>query len=201
MDDTNVQLHQEAASVAIDEGIDFTITVAHLTWFHRCMHRLFPRWDVFALEREFNIKPAYTGTLLKVSKLLLGMDIPDDPNLKGAAFIEAMMRGVVENRDKMIRILALAIHNRESEPPESLLRFLGDNLTANELMTLVQAAVRQMDITRFFVSTALARNMGVIGPMKNHADTPATSGTASTESSNTTGSDGANVSGGSPIQT
>ena len=168
------------AEAILQEGVDFNVTVAN----RNILHKL----KILRSERKFVIFPICLGTLLKISKLLMDVKVnAQRDGLTDAKFIQMGIESIVENKDRMIDIIAYAIHNKETEPPKSLVRYLNRNLNSKEALSILSVVIKQMDIQDF-----LAFMMSVGG--MNLLASP-TTGESSEESLNTSDSESEKSSG------
>ena len=71
-------------------------------------------------------------------------------------------KNIVENKDKLIKMIAYGIVNSEKEPPKSLIRFLNENLTAKEGLKIMTLVIQQMDVSPFLASLASIKGMNLL---------------------------------------
>jgi hypothetical protein len=172
---------QRVPKTVLQEGVDIEVTVASPRWYHRL--------GIVPKTRTYTIRPSTPGTLIRISEILLGIDYE---TIKEPA-------DALKHIDDLVTVAALAIENRNGNPPKTLIRYLRDNLNMSELLHLSQIVVEQMRVDDFFVSMGLMRSMNILKPEKRA--TPPTSGKPSEALSNTTASDGMKFCGTSASQT
>jgi len=153
------EVRQDAVDTILEKGIDFTITVQNTNILHKL--KLLPT------KRKFVIRPITMGTLLKISKILLGMDASELTNAmkgtdKGINFLDLGAKNIVENKDKLIQMVAYGIVNQEKEPPKRLIKFLNENLTAKEALKLLTAIIQQMNINPFLASLISMKGINLL---------------------------------------
>ena len=167
-EDKNNQIRRDAIDSILEKGVDFTITIQN----KNILHKL----NLIPAERKFIIFPIRMGTLLKISKILLDLDTDElvgamkDEN-KEINLLDLGAKNIIENKDKMIKMIAYGIVNSEKEPPKSLIRFLNENLTAKEGLKLMTLIVQQMDVNPFLASLVSIKGMNLLRT-KKEATTP-----------------------------
>ncbi|MBA7566352.1 hypothetical protein ES695_06370 [Candidatus Atribacteria bacterium 1244-E10-H5-B2] len=158
-EDKNNQIRRDAIDSILEKGVDFTITIQN----KNILHKL----NLIPAERKFIIFPIRMGTLLKISKILLDLDTDElvgamkDEN-KEINLLDLGAKNIIENKDKMIKMIAYGIVNSEKEPPKSLIRFLNENLTAKEGLKLMTLIVQQMDVNPFLASLVSIKGMNLL---------------------------------------
>lgn len=182
-------LQQNSIDAILEKGVDFTVTVAKPTILHRL--------GLLRKERRFVIKPLHPGTLLRISRLILDMDIDvlrdagDDLFSKGVLSIDKHM-------DTMVKIIAHAIENAENEPSHRLMKYLRENLTVSEMLKIIILVTRQMDVKDFLACMVSIRNLNLFETKKESTpqnQTGSIHGRLSEASLNTLESDGTTPSG------
>jgi len=159
----NKQIRQNAVDSILEEGVDFTITIQNKNIFHKL--------SLIPSERKFVIYPIKMGTLLKISKILLDLDTDE---LVGAMknegkeinLLDLGAKNIIENKDKMIKMIAYGIVNSEKEPSKRLIKFLNENLTAKEGLKLMTVIVQQMDVNPFLASLVSIKGMNLLQTKK-----------------------------------
>ena len=162
-DNKNNQIRQDAIDSILEKGVDFTITIQN--------KGILNKLNLIPTERKFVIYPIKMGTLLKISKILLDLDTDE---LVGAMknedkeinLLDLGAKNIIENKDKLIKMIAYGIVNSEREPPKSLIRFLNENLTAKEGLKLMTLIVQQMDVNPFLASLVSIKGMNLLQTKK-----------------------------------
>ncbi|MCK9328056.1 MAG: hypothetical protein M0P69_21350 [Bacteroidales bacterium] len=161
------EIEARALGAILEEGVDFTVTVNRPGILHRMQIR--PR------TRTFVIRPLVLGTLVRISKTLSSMDVISlDGARSEAGIFSAAIDGMNRNMDGLVDVLAAAIHNRESNPPERLRRFLRENLTPKEATALLGIVLGQMGVSDFLGFMVSVNALAITG-----TKTPAISGSPS----------------------
>lgn len=169
--DTTSTIRNTIDSV-LEKGVDFTIKVQK----QNILHKL----HILPTERQFVIYPLNMGTVLKISEILLDLNTdeldeplnnPDKEKDKQFNFLEAGVNQIIENKDKVIKIIAYGITNSKKEPSRQLVNFLDNNLNAKEGLKLVTLIVQQMNVSPFLASLVSLKGMNLM-KMKKRETTP-----------------------------
>jgi len=157
------QIRQDAVDSILEKGVDFTITITH----KNILHKL----NLAPIERKFVIYPIKMGASLKISKILLDLDtgeLAEAMENKGEKvnILDLGAKNIVENKDKLIKMIAYGITNCEKEPSKKLIKFLNDNLTTKEGLKLTTLVVQQMDVSPFLASLVSIKGMNLLANKK-----------------------------------
>ena len=128
-------------SAIIEEGVKFSVSVAHQTVWHKL--RLLPK------QKEFVLYPSTMGTLLKISKEMNKVDFPDVKESK-LTVLEYSLMCMDKGIEGMVRSIGYAIVNSKNNPRKKLLLYLVNNLTPKELAKIWAMVIKQADIASFF---------------------------------------------------
>ncbi len=157
------QVKQDAIDSILEKGVDFTITIQNKS--------ILNKLHLAPTERKFVIYPIKMGALLKISKILLDLDTEE---LVGAMkseeekvnILDLGAKNIVENKDKLVKMIAYGIVNSEKEPSKKLIKFLNDNLTAKEGLKLMTLVIQQMDVSPFLASLVSLKGMNLLASKK-----------------------------------
>lgn len=138
---------KKASDAIIENGIDFTITVAKPNILHRL--KILPR------EKTFNVKPLHYGTLIRMSKIIIQIDKLERVENHIVEGIDYISRYA----DMMIDIIAIALTDTKIMPSPLLKIFIRNNLTAIEVFELLNIVATQMRIVEFLQSIILIKGM------------------------------------------
>ena len=161
------EIRQDVIDSILERGVDFTITVQNKSMLNK-LH-------LTPIKRKFIIYPIKMGTLLKISKILLDLDTGElegvmkdgeDGKGKEVNILDLGAKNIIENKDKLIMMIAYGIVNSEKEPPKSLIRFLDENLTAKEGLKILTLVVQQMNVSPFLASLASLKGMNLLAKKK-----------------------------------
>lgn len=199
MDETNTNpapvIQKDVIDAILEKGVDFNVVITHPTVIERIGIRL----GIVTKKRTFYIHPLCLGTLLKVAKLVLDID-GSVLETAGDDLHNVGIESIVNHKDAMVMIVALAIINEDRNPPDRLIRFLNRNLTVRDLMRLLILVIRQMEVKDFLACMVSAKNMNLLEAArkrngKSRPEDITISGKPSAASSSTIGSDGGKSSG------
>lgn len=123
------------------------------------MHAVLQQWGILPKKKVLVIRPIYYGTLIRISQLLLGIDMSkyDISHVHESNYTIIRDHGIA-----IATIIAEAIHNRRSAAPERLVSFIMDNFTNKELLSTLLIVLQQMNIKDFMTSIISVRGMNVL---------------------------------------
>ena len=148
------KLAPEVIRTILQDGVDFEVTSNRKSLFRRR-----------PINRKFIIYPIKLGTLFNISKIILTMKELQQTNKD---FFSAGIDSIVENKDKMLEVMALAIINRKISTPWQrirkwcLKRYLDKNLDAREMFKVIHLTIMQMDVTDFLASFVSIKSMNLV---------------------------------------
>jgi len=146
------EVGRKVIDTILQKGVDFSITVKDKNLFHKL--------KVVKDKRDYIIYPISFGVLFQIASLLFEMSKDTlEEGMDNADFIQAGIKSIVENQEKMVRAIGYALNNKDSEPPKSLLKFLNRNLLPKEALQIFNIVVQQMNMQDFL---ALMRSLGGI---------------------------------------
>lgn len=146
-------IQRTALDAILNEGVDFTIKVANPSLLHKLNLR--------PLERQFILKPLVVGSVIRITKVMLDMEFPEE-KVSAEDFVKQSISLMNTNVPKFVEIIAYAITNQETNPSVSLLKFLKDNLTQQEIMSLLSIIVEQLNIKDFMSSIISLKGVSLI---------------------------------------
>jgi len=113
------------------------------------LHELLQRFKLSPIKLKYVMRPVTLGTLIKISKLLIDIDMSifDIKNL-----LESNYQAIVKHGRSYATIVAIAIHGKPGQVPESLVNNIVNNFTTKELEATMNIVFRQMDIKNFMSS-------------------------------------------------
>ncbi|MEO6610747.1 MAG: hypothetical protein ABIT05_01400 [Chitinophagaceae bacterium] len=150
------QTLEQVADTVLENTVTFEIIILPQTPVHRWLQKV--GW--IPAKKNFVIKPIVLGSLLKISDLLLSIDL--EQLQKGKGYLETSYHLVSRHTDTMVRVIAIAIQNTRQEPSGSLMSLLRNNLSSKELMTLLSLVLKQMDLQNFIASIISIRGLNVL---------------------------------------
>lgn len=126
------------------------------------IHGLLQRWKWLPKERIFTIYPIVAGSLIKISKLLLSMDVDPDTLKDANSLFQNAYKQMEEHTETMAKILAIAFVNRNEDPSQRLINFILNNFTSKEIKSTIGIVVSQMDVVSFTSSIISVRAMNLL---------------------------------------
>lgn len=145
----------QVADTTLEKSVKIAVDVNAKNWIDRWMLR--KGWK--QSKRYFEISPLRLGSLIRVSKLFLSIDshILDRTNL-----IESNYKLMAAHSTTVARIIAAAIHNKETKVPRSLAAFILWNFTTEEMMKVITIVIRQMEVQNFMSTIISVRGLSVL---------------------------------------
>ena len=142
----------------LDNAVRVDIEVLHPVWWEG--------WGIkfgwLPAKRTYNIKPATLGTMIRISKLLLEIEIE---SLKtNTSALDANYKLYDQHGEHLAQVVAIAIQNNKEQPDKKLVRFLQNNLTGKELFSITQVVVKQLDVLSFMSTIISIRGVSLLNP-------------------------------------
>jgi hypothetical protein len=152
----------QVADTTLSKAVELSVDIRPRNKIHRWLQT--KKWR--PAKRMLYIHPAFLGTLIRISKLLLSIDLAV---LTKDNLLDGNYKLAREHGHKMAMIIAAAVHNRESEPPDKLVEFITWNFSTVELMNVVAIVTRQLGVTSFMSSIISMKGLNVLDsePRKN----------------------------------
>lgn len=186
---------KKATDTILQESIDVHVTVNRPSILHKI--------GLKKTKRVYYIPPINLGSLERVSNVLNSIEFHDLDTLTENENIEThtiLGIGIKNMADKntinaMVKVIAIAIMNRNPDPPNLLIRlyirfkekriaqFLKWNLSALEIQKILTAVIKQMEVQDFLGSTVSIGKMNLMETRKKQ-----TSGASFRDSLNTSDS-------------
>ena len=157
----NNNIKKETIDTIFEEGTEFYITIDNPNILHK-LH-LLPK------KRKFVIYPMKLGSLLKISKELIDINAEELENIKEddtTDLFDIGLKNIIENKNKMVKIVSYGIINKNREPPKRLLKFLDNNLSAKELLRIIILIVQKMDVSDFLACIVSMKRISLLGAEK-----------------------------------
>ncbi|GAB1464041.1 hypothetical protein [Pedobacter sp.] len=107
------------------------------------------------------IRPATLRTMVRISKLLVGMEVGTTPE-SSADYIGWALGTVCDNGEVQAKIIATAIHNQKSEVPDTLIELILDNFTAEDLWNVMQIVLDKLNIIPFMNTITSVKSVQVL---------------------------------------
>lgn len=123
------------------------------------LHRFLLENKLIKNKRTFELRCVKMGTLIKISRLLLTIDITFFNKEK---LLESNFIAADKYAETLAECVALAIHNRKSEVPRSLVSFILTNFSTAELCHVLMLVIKQMDVSNFMTSIISIRGVNIL---------------------------------------
>lgn len=123
------------------------------------IHEYLQKWKLLPRKRQFTIQPITYGNLIRISKLLLGIDMKVF-DMKNP--LESNYLAISQYAETIATVVATAIHNRKCEPPPSLTTFILFNFTSEEMLHTLGIVLKQMNVSGFMTSIISVRGLNVL---------------------------------------
>jgi hypothetical protein len=146
------KVEQAAIKTVLQEGIDFFVTVNKPNYLHKI--------KVLKSQYHFNIRPLVLGTLIRVSDIMVEMNLPETVSKDN--WMTTGIGLMQKQTDRLLDIVALAIHNDKGPPNRRIKRILKNNATPEELLALITYVITQMDVSGFMKSIISVKGMSLI---------------------------------------
>lgn len=146
---------QQVSDAILEKQVTLTVTITPKSK----LQKLLQRWGMAPKEKLFEIHPLNFGTMIKISRLLLDIDVEV---FKKSTMLDSVYRVLNANGDSIAMIVATAIVNRKKDPDPALVDFIKDNFTAQELLSCVMIVLKQMDVTSFMTSIVSMRGINLL---------------------------------------
>lgn len=141
-DNEKAQLSKTAEAVT-DQATTIEVDILHPTLWQRIRKQK---------KKTFKLQPATLGTLVKISKELLSIEVDEADKGNWMVLSQKLMHA---HSNRLAKVIAIAIVNSKEDPPKSLIDFIEYNMTAKEMATVAAHVLDKMDI-RSFVSSIIS---------------------------------------------
>lgn len=150
---TETQTITAAADAVLNKDVTFEVEILHPSRMERWQKKL---------KRSFKITPSTLGTMIKISKEFLSVDLD---NFDKEEIMKSSFLLIQDHAERMAMIVAFAVVNAKEDPPASLVSFFLNNLTAKELAGLVSIILTQIDTVNFLKSIISAKGVNILSKM------------------------------------
>jgi hypothetical protein len=145
----------EVANTLLEKSVTIEVDILNPGWFEKFLIKR--GWK--KPKRTFIIKPLCLGSLIKISKLILEIDVSiiGEKNYQEVGY--KLMKGYSH---VLAEIVAIAIINAKTDPPKELTSFLLHNLSAKELLSISMLVLKQLDTSSFIASIISIRGVNIL---------------------------------------
>jgi len=158
MEISEKELLQKTADTLLQEPVVLEVDITAKKPLHSFLQKI--GW--MPIKRRLVINPITLGNLVRISKILLEMDLAGRVDIKN--ILESNFKLIVENGDRMATVIAIAVHNDRSEPPAALVRFIKTHFTSRETYAAVTVVLKMMDLKSFMNTIISVKGMTVMSP-------------------------------------
>lgn len=178
-----VETLRQVSNVVTQEPVQLTVQIDPQNRLHEKLQRWLPK--IFPKEKTFKIYPAKMGTLIRISNLIL----PIEKDLfANGTMIDASMQAIQKHAKTLCRVIAVAIHNRKSAPPEKLVELITNQFTSQAVLSVLLAVLQSMDVKNFMSSIIFMRGLNLMEMNPQTQGSQIAPGTSSEALSNIFGS-------------
>lgn len=152
---------EQVSDATLEQPVTITVDVIPQYWLEQKLQQ----WGLLPKKRVFTLRPIYLGTLIKISKILLSLDLklPEtDAGNSGGKLLEANYQAIEKHGESLAIIVAYAIRNTNRRVDRRLVRFILQNFTSKELMGVLSLVLKQMNLTSFMTSIISVRGLNVL---------------------------------------
>lgn len=144
----------EELSTLVDTPVGtYTVKVFRYNWLDKLLRK--------PIERKFTLyrcRVCNMGRAGAIAELLPELDT----NITSMEQLTGVVLPLVHNhRKNIVYLIACCIQNNNKEPKKSLIRFLDNNLNAEQLFELINICLSQMGLMSFLSATVLVKGVNV----------------------------------------
>lgn len=143
------------ADTILEKPIRIEVDVLHPRWWEKIGMKV----GMMPRKRSFDIRPATLGNMIRISKLLLPVDVDI---YRKSPILDASYQLISEHARTLAHVLAIAVINTEKEPPASLIKFFLNNLTSKEVKQLAGIVIQQLDVGNFMTTIVSIRGRNIL---------------------------------------
>jgi len=138
---------------------EITVVISPINKIHEKLQDIKLLSKLFTKQRSFLIYPLKMGSLLKISTLLLSIDkdILDKNNL-----LDSNYKAVQQHSKTLCKIIAIAIHNRKSDPPAALVNLIMQQFAPSAILSVLMVVLKAMDVSSFMSCIISIRGLNIL---------------------------------------
>lgn len=148
---------KKVAHAVTEEPIEIIITREPKDWFDSLLVRL----KIRSLKRSFFVKPPSLRMVYKITALFMDIEIHKRDKEDFNDWTNEMINS---NTRKMAEIVATYFHGSKSPVPDSLIDYVMDNMTMDELDYVTSLIKSKIDVVPFINSISSIRSLDLISP-------------------------------------
>lgn len=143
------------ADAVLEKGVSFRIRLRPKNRIHKLLQKL----KILPVEKRYTLGPLCLGSLVKISKIILLIEVETMDNGK---ILENIYRAISEHTDHVIEAIGHAIINGKEDPPPAMLELLKSEMTAQDMAKCLTVLIDHMDLRSFIHSITLIRGLYVM---------------------------------------
>jgi hypothetical protein len=156
----------KVSNAITEEPVKIEVEVEPQNWLHAWLQK--GKWSgkFFPKTKVLFMHPIRMGSLIRISRLVLTIDKSVLNQLKGlknnfenTAFSHEI---ITNHGETLIQVVAMAIHNRKSDPPKWLVEMIRNQFAPKALLEVLMAVLRMMDTQNFTLSIISIRGLNIL---------------------------------------
>jgi hypothetical protein len=157
------QVLSAVADTILDKAVRVDVEILNPRWWER----IGIKFGWLSVKRTFHIKPATLGNMIRLSRILLGIEV--DAYRSSQTALDANYQVYDKHGNALAKVIATAIANSKKGPSKRLINFVQENLTAKELVTISSIVVKQLDVVSFMTTIISIRGVSLLKPKETIA--------------------------------
>ncbi|HRQ17702.1 MAG TPA: hypothetical protein PL085_11540 [Agriterribacter sp.] len=151
---------QNVSEAVTDKPVELTVDILP----QGMIHALLQRVGIIPKQKVFKVRQITLGNLIRISGLIISIDteFKDEKEYWQQSYLAMDKHGIA-----LSEIVAIGLYNRKDEPPNSLIEFVKNNFTPNELMGVFAIIMRQMSVSAFMSSIVLIKGANILQTSQN----------------------------------
>lgn len=156
MENSTQTILADASDKLLQEPITIEVDIRPQSWFQSVLQRT----GIMKKKRRFVIHPITLGSLIRISKYLLSINI--EPKTAMKSLLESSYHAMGDHGEKLAFIVAVAIQNNRHKPSDALVNMVLENFTSKELLSVCTVVLQQMDLSNFLTTIISIRGMNIL---------------------------------------
>lgn len=162
----SIELLQQVSNAVTDKPVTLEVNIDPQSRLHKLLQNCKLTHKYFPKKKELTIYPSRYGTLMKISALVVTID---EETIRKISNRTTYLNNVwdahnVINKygETLIKVTAMAIHNKESDHPRGLERLIRNQFTAKSLLDVLVLVLKIMDTRNFMLSIISTRGLSLL---------------------------------------
>lgn len=151
----NLETLKKVADATVQQPVEFEVDIMPQNFIQRKLQE----WGIRPKKRIFTIRPIVLGNLIRISKILLSIDMNvfNEANL-----LESNYKMMELHADDLVKIVAIGIQNTKAEPSARLIDLIKTQFSAVEFWNIVLLIRSQMHVQHFMNTIISVRGLNVL---------------------------------------